>query len=106
MRKRQLQVDNERLIAEVSYLRGRIEELQRAPAEVVGHVREMVAETMRVFTGPPTGPPAPIEPFDPGMDWTDQLAPRTVGLSEEDYARISHELNDQLVIADELDRDP
>lgn len=105
MRKRDLLADNRRLVVEVSYLRGRIEELQTQPAEIVAQMRGLVGDTLGAFlpqmTPEPTYAPTPMAV--PG-DWTDQLAPRTMDADE--LADLERDLNDRLVIADELDRDP
>jgi hypothetical protein len=124
MRKRDLLTENRRLAAELSYLRGRMEEMSKAPAEVVGYVREIVTDTFGLFNHPMPGP-VDVQMYDQAheptamydtADWTDQLAPKThrgdptlppsPELTVEDLDRMAEEWNDRLVIADELDRDP
>lgn len=107
--KRRLLVENERLRAEVSYLRGRVEVLQGAPADIVAHIRGLVTDTLGAVlpSGPVVANPGPMFE-DAGasvpFDWTDHLAPRAMNADE--LADMEADLNDRLVIADELDRDP
>lgn len=106
--KRRLIVENERLRAEVSYLRGRVEVLQGVPADIVAHIRGLVAETLGAVlpSGPVVANPGPIfeDAASVPFDWTDHLAPR--GMNADELAEMEADLNDRLVIADELDRDP
>lgn len=105
MRKRDMAVEIDRLRGELSYLRGRVAELEKAPGEAIGHVKDLVVETLRVsFPAPqPQSQFFDVPTPDPGMDWTDQLSPRV--LTDEQYREMEYDLNDRLEIADELDRD-
>jgi|SRR3954469_4319994 hypothetical protein len=107
MLKRDLIIENDRLRAEVSFLRGQLAEVGKQPELVVGHVEQIVRNFLVNVTAP-SPPNVVAEEMTVPFDWTDQMAPRTAPAPppDPDFDRMEYELNEQLQIADELERDP